>query len=83
MTVISMDSLHTEELREALQKNLRKFRTAAGFSQEELSQLLGMNRATYTYYETGKTTPSVVDLYRLAQLYRHRLEEFFQPSPKQ
>ena len=78
MTVISMDSLHTEELREALQKNLRKFRTAAGFSQEELSQLLGMNRATYTYYETGKTTPSVVDLYVLARIYNKRMEDFFQ-----
>ena len=41
MTVISMDSLHTEELREALQKNLRKFRTAAGFSQEELLSCWG------------------------------------------
>lgn len=80
MTVISMDSLHTEELREALQKNLQKFRTAAGFSQEELSQLLGMNRATYTYYETGKTTPSVVDLYVLARLYNKRMEDFFQKN---
>ena len=80
MTVISMDSLHTEELREALQKNLQKFRTAAGFSQEELSQLLGMNRATYTYYETGKTTPSVVDLYVLARLYNKQMEDFFQKN---
>lgn len=80
MTVISMDSLHTEELREALQKNLRKFRTAAGFSQEELSQLLGMNRATYTYYETSKTTPSVVDLYVLARLYNKQMEDFFQKN---
>ena len=75
MTVISMDSLHTEEPREALQKNLRKFRTAAGFSQEELSQLLGMNRATYTYYETGKTTPSISVLKLLAKIYNVSLME--------
>ena len=75
--------LDGEKLRKALRENLRKFRTEADYSQEEVARVLGVNRATYTYYETGKTTPSVVDLYRLAQLYRHRLEEFFQPSPKQ
>ena len=52
-------------LREALRQNLKKFRKEAHFSQEQIAQQLGVNRATYTYYETGKTTPSVEDLYRL------------------
>lgn len=39
-----------------------------------------MNRATYTYYETGKTTPSVVDLYVLARLYNKQMEDFFQKN---
>ena len=79
----SRNSWEGEKLRKVLRENLRRFRTEADYSQEEVARVLGVNRATYTYYETGKTTPSVVDLYRLAQLYRHRLEEFFQPSPKQ
>ena len=45
-------------LREALRQNLKKFRKEAHFSQEQIAQQLGVNRATYTYYETGKTTPS-------------------------
>ena len=40
---------------------------------------LGLSRSAYTYYETGKTTPSAVDLFTLAQLYRVPVEEFFRP----
>ena len=73
----SRNPLEGEKLRKALRENLRRFRTEAGYSQGDVARLLGMNRATYTYYETGKTTPSVVDLYHLSQLYRRCLEEFF------
>ena len=53
-----MKKLHGEMLREALRQNLKKFRKEAHFSQEQIAQQLGVNRATYTYYETGKTTPA-------------------------
>lgn len=77
--VVIVKNLHNgEKLREALRGNLRKFRTEARYTQEEISKLLGMNRATYTYYETGKTTPSVVDLFALARLYGKTMEDFFQ-----
>lgn len=69
--------LQGEKLRENLRENLRHMRLAAGRSQEEIARLLGVNRATYTYYETGKTTPSVVDLFWLAQFYRCPMEAFF------
>ncbi|MFQ6830021.1 MAG: helix-turn-helix transcriptional regulator [Acutalibacter sp.] len=73
-----MKKLHGEMLREALCQNLKKFRKEAHFSQEQIARQLGVNRATYTYYETGKTTPSVEDLYLLSQLYGRAMEEFFQ-----
>lgn len=82
----SRNPLEGEKLRKALRENLRRFRTEAGYSQGDVARLLGMNRATYTYYETGKTPPSVVDLYHLSQLYRRCLEEFFreqEPLEKQ
>ena len=53
-----MKKLHGEMLREALRQNLKKFRKEAHFSQGQIAQQLGVNRATYTYYETGKTTPA-------------------------
>ena len=43
-----------------------------------IARLLGVTRPTYTYYETGKTTPSVTDLYQLSRLYHRAMEEFFQ-----
>ena len=70
--------LDGEKLRKALRENLRKFRTEADYSQEEIARLLGVTRPTYTYYETGKTTPSVTDLYQLSRLYHRAMEEFFQ-----
>lgn len=73
-----MKKLHGEMLREALRQNLKKFRKEAHFSQEQIARQLGVNRATYTYYETGETTPSVEDLYLLSQLYGRAMEEFFQ-----
>ena len=44
-----MKKLHGEMLREALRQNLKKFRKEAHFSQEQIAQQLGVNRATYTY----------------------------------
>lgn len=67
-----------EAIRKALRENLRKFRTEARYSQQDVAQILGINRATYTYYETGKTIPSIVDLWVLARLYHRPLEEFLQ-----
>ena len=62
-----------EELRRRLRENLRKFRGEDGYSQEEVAQLLGVSRPTYTYYETG-----IEDLYLLSQLYGRAMEDFLQ-----
>lgn len=72
-----MENICGEQLRKNLRENLRRFRTEAHYSQQEIAQWLGINRATYTYYETGKTTPGVVDLYQLSRLYHRTMEEFF------
>ena len=57
---------------------LRRLRISCGLTQQAVADALHVNRATYTYYETGKTTPSVEDLYLLSQLYGRAMEEFFQ-----
>ena len=33
---------------------LRKFRKENGYSQSHIANVLGIERSTYTYYETGK-----------------------------
>lgn len=73
-----MASVNKEELRRRLRENLRKFRGEERYSQEEVAQLLGVSRPTYTYYETGHTTPGIADLYLLSQLYGRAMEDFLQ-----
>ena len=61
-----------------LAERLRQARLQAGYSQQNIADALNVNRATYTYYETGHTTPSIEDLYLLSQLYGRAMEDFLQ-----
>ena len=54
---------------------LRKFRKENGYSQNHIANILGVERSTYTYYETGKTVPVIFDLMRLADLYSVSLDD--------
>ena len=71
---------HFKGTNDFLAERLRQARLQAGYSQQNVADALNVNRATYTYYETGKTTPSVVDLYVLARLYNKQMEDFFQKN---
>ena len=51
-------------------RRLKRFREESGYTQSILANILGVERSTYTYYETGKTTPVIFDLMRLCRLYR-------------
>lgn len=64
-----MDSKHT------LGERLRNFRKENGYAQSHLANILGIERSTYTYYETGKTVPVIFDLMRLADLYNTTLDD--------
>ena len=55
-------------------EKLRFCRTAEGYSQKTVADLLGVERSTYAYYETGKTQPSLQDTLRLAKLYGITME---------
>ena len=70
-----------EDLRRRLRENLRRLREEAGYSQEQVARFLNVNRATYTYYETGKTTPSVDDVYLLSRLYGRTMEDLLAETP--
>ena len=52
-----------------LGEKLRFYRTAERYTQGTIAEMLGMERSTYTYYETDKTQPSIQNLLRLARLY--------------
>lgn len=48
---------------------LRRLRIQSGLTQQAVADALHVNRATYTYYETGKTTPSVERLGKIAKIF--------------
>lgn len=48
---------------------LKKLRKEHGLTQQDVSGLLGIDRTTYTFYETGKTVPSLSTVKKLARMY--------------
>lgn len=55
---------------------LRRIRLEAGFTQQNIAQVLEIDRSTYVYYELGRVAPDSVTLKRLARLYNVPLETF-------
>lgn len=48
---------------------LRYYRSRTNLTQQQVSDLMGINRTTYTYYETGKTEPSIDNLHKLIKIF--------------
>ena len=58
-----------------LAERLRSFREACGFSQQQIADKLNIHRATYSYYELGRTEPSSDNLVRLSRIFNVTLNE--------
>ena len=52
-----------------LGESLRKIRIENNFTQKNIADVLGIDRTTYTYYETGASNPSPKTLIALSQIY--------------
>lgn len=57
-----------------LKDSLRQLREQHNWKQEEIARVLGIKRSTYTYYETGKTEPSLSRLLLLSKIYNVSLD---------
>lgn len=53
-----------------IEKRLRQLRNAQKLTQQNIADVLGVDRTTYTYYELGTTMPSAETLIRLASIYK-------------
>ena len=45
-----------------LKQKLKEYRIKCGFSQQQVADVLNMHRSTYSYYESGKTEPSMENI---------------------
>ena len=61
----------------AIGARLRAARTAIGFSQQYVSEVIGVSRTAVLNMETGKRKFSTLELSRLAELYGHSIGWFF------
>ena len=57
-------------MKKKLDYQLRTIRKASHLTQQQVADKLEMDRSTYAYYETGKTTPSIFTLMKLSQLFQ-------------
>ena len=53
---------------ESFSQTLRQLRLAAGLSQQEIADRLHISRSAYTYYEIGRTQPTLENLVRIAEI---------------
>ena len=52
-----------------LASNLKRLRSTYELSQKYIADKLGIERSTYTYYETGKNEPSINMLSNILEIY--------------
>ena len=52
-----------------LADNLRTLRKSFRLTQQEVADILGIDRSTYTFYEAGKSTPSKENIVKLCDIF--------------
>lgn len=60
--------------RQVFGQRLRLLRDYREMTQQQVADFLNVNRSTYSYYENGKTEPSITTLMRLAELFNVTLD---------
>ncbi len=56
-------------------ENLKRLRKSCGFKQEDVAKVLGIDRSAYSYYEGGKTQPSITNLIKIAHMFKVDVDE--------
>lgn len=65
-----------------MKNRLRELRTGKGWSQGDLADKLAVSRQTINAIETEKYDPSLPLAFRMAKLFKLRVEELFDPDEK-
>ena len=63
-----------------MKNRVRELREARGWSQGELAEHLDVSRQTVNAIENGKYDPSLPLAFKLARLFKQRIESMFDPD---
>lgn len=66
-----------------ISQTLKKLRENNGYTQQQVANALGIERSTYTYYETGKTTPDINTIIKLAKIFNISCTEMLENEKKE
>lgn len=64
-----------------LKDTLKACRVACDLSQQQVADILNIHRSTYSYYELGKTEPSLDNIRKIAAIYGVSLNELLEVDP--
>jgi transcriptional regulator with XRE-family HTH domain len=67
----------SEDVRRMVGRDVRRLRMAAGLSQAELAERMGVDRAYVSGLELGQRNPTVVTLWHIAKALGVKLRPFF------
>ena len=63
--------------------NLKRARLHRELTQQEVADKLNVERSTYTYYETGRTTPTIYQIIEISKILKVNLSYFlFENNPQ-
>ncbi len=65
-----------------LSQTLKKLRENCGYTQQQVADALNLERSTYTYYETGKTTPDINTIIKLSKIFNVSYIDIFEDEEK-
>lgn len=68
----------SEDVRRIVGRNVKRLRLAAGLSQAELAQRMGVDRAYVSGLELGRRNPTIVTLWHLAKALGVKLMPFLE-----
>ncbi|MBR0423824.1 MAG: helix-turn-helix transcriptional regulator [Clostridia bacterium] len=49
---------------------IKKLRKSCGYTQKEVADILGVDRSTYAYYESGRIKPDIDTIRKLSNIFR-------------
>ena len=65
-----------------MHNHIKTLRTSANISQEQMANMLGMTRITYTHIESGKREPKPSELQKIADFFETSVEKILDHSQK-